>query len=51
MARRMRQRRTDDEFRLQDNRRRATSHVTKRQNDEFRTEENKKRAEALKIER
>jgi hypothetical protein len=51
IARRMRERRTDDDFRLSDNRRRANSHKIERQSDEFRTGENKKRAEALKIER
>ena len=51
MARRMRERRIDDDFRLLENRRRATSHKIDRQGDELRTEENKKRAEAHKIER
>ena len=51
MARRMRERRIDDDFRLLEDRRRATSHKIERQSDEFRREENKKRAEALKIER
>ena len=40
MARRMRERRTDDEFRLLENRRRANSH--ERQDDEFKTD-NKRR--------
>ena len=51
MARRMRERRVDDEFRLLDNRRRANSHATERQSHEFRTEENTKRADALKFAR
>jgi hypothetical protein len=51
IARRMRERRTDDDFRLLDNRRRANSLKIERQNDECRTEENKKRAEAHKTER
>jgi hypothetical protein len=50
MAKRMRGRRTDDEFRLLDNRRRANSHTLERQNDEYKIEENKRRADALKIE-
>ena len=51
IARRMRERRTDDELRLLDNRRRAHSHQIERQDDEFKTEENKRRAEALKFAR
>ncbi|CAF2041908.1 unnamed protein product, partial [Rotaria magnacalcarata] len=47
----MRERRTDDEFRLLANRRRANSHKIGRQNSEFKTEENKRRAEVHKIER
>ena len=51
ITRRMRERRTDDEVRLLDNRRRANSLKIERQNDEFKTEDNKRRAEAHKIER
>jgi hypothetical protein len=51
MTRRMRERRTDDEFRVLDNRRRAISHKIERQDKEFKTEENKRRAEALKFAR
>ncbi len=51
MARRMRERRTDDDCRLLDNRRRANSHKIERQNDGFKTDDNKRRAEALKISR
>ncbi|CAF4150717.1 unnamed protein product, partial [Rotaria magnacalcarata] len=47
----MRERRTDDEFRLLANRRRANSHKIGRQNNEFKTDENKRRAEVHKIER
>ena len=43
MARQMRERRIDDDFRLLENRRRATSHKIERHSDELRTEENKKR--------
>ncbi|CAF3286262.1 unnamed protein product [Rotaria sp. Silwood2] len=50
-AKRMRERRIDDEFRLSDIRRRANSLKIQRQTDEFKTEENKRRAEAHKIER
>jgi len=45
----MRERRTDDEVRLLDNRRRANSHKIERQNHEFKTKENERRAEALKV--
>ncbi|CAF4566055.1 unnamed protein product, partial [Rotaria socialis] len=51
MTERMRERRTDDEFRLLDNRRRANSHKIGRRNNEFKIEENKRRADAHKIER
>lgn len=46
MTARMRERRTDDDFRLSDNRRRANSHAYKigRQDSELKTEENKRRA-------
>ena len=47
MSSRMRERRTDGEFRLLENRRRVSSHIIERQDDEFKTEENKRRAEAL----
>ncbi|CAF4102833.1 unnamed protein product, partial [Rotaria sordida] len=47
----MRERRTDDEFRLLGNRRRANSHKIARQDDEFKTEDNKRRAKVLKIAR
>ena len=43
-TRRMRERRTDDEVRLLDNRRRANSLKIERQNHEFKTKENKRRA-------
>ena len=39
IARRMRERRTGDEFRLLENRRRANSHKIEPQNDEFEGEE------------
>ncbi len=48
MARRMREERNDDEFRLLENRRRANSLKIERQNDEFKTQENKRRTETLK---
>ena len=51
MARRMRERRTDDEFRLSDNRKRANSHRIEREDEEFKQGENKRRAEALKVSR
>ena len=51
MSRRMRERRTNDEFRLLDNRSRANSQKIARQNDEFKIEDNKRRAEAHKIKR
>ena len=51
MAKRMRERRNDDEFRLLENRRRANSHTIERQNEEFKTQENKGRAEGLKTAR
>ena len=51
MTTRMRERRTDDDFRLLDNRRRANSDKIERQDDEFKTEDNKRRAKAHKIER
>lgn len=51
MAKRMRDRRIDDDFRFSDNRRRAKSHRIEREDVEFKTEENKRRAEALKISR
>ena len=51
MSRRIRERRIDDDFRLSDNRRRATSHRIERADDEFRSEANKRRAEALKVSR
>ena len=41
MARRMREIRTDDEFRVLDNRRRANSHQIARQDNEFKQEERK----------
>ncbi|CAF1419187.1 unnamed protein product [Adineta steineri] len=47
----MRERRSNDEFRLLDNRRRAKSHKAERQNNEFKNQENERRAAALKIER
>ena len=47
----MRERRTDDDFRLSDNRRRANSHRIERTDDEFRSEEDKRRVEALKVSR
>jgi hypothetical protein len=50
-AKKMRERRTDDEFRLSDNRRRTSSLKTQRQSDEFKAEENRRRAEAHKVER
>ncbi|CAF3645451.1 unnamed protein product [Rotaria socialis] len=50
VARRMRERRTGDDFRLLDNRRRANSHKIERQDVEFKTEDNRRKAEALKIE-
>ncbi len=43
----MRERRTDDEFCLLENRRRANSHKIERQNDEFKEEE--RRRNALRI--
>ena len=51
MAKRMRERRTDDEVRLSDNRRRAESLQIARQDDDFKNQENQRRAEALKSER
>ncbi|CAF4200242.1 unnamed protein product, partial [Adineta steineri] len=47
----MRERRTDDEFRLLDNRRRANSLKVERHSKEFKTGENKRRIEALRTER
>ena len=49
MAKRMRERRTDDEFRSLDSRRRAESLQTARQNDEFKSEDNRRRADSHKI--
>ena len=51
MARRTRERRTDDEFRLSDNRKRANSHRIEREVEEFKKEDNERRAAALKISR
>ena len=51
MARKTRERRTDDEFRLSDNRKRANSHRIEREDEQIKSEENKRRAEALKISR
>ncbi|CAF1499903.1 unnamed protein product [Adineta steineri] len=51
MAKRMRERRTDDEFRSTDNRRRANSHKIERKNNELKTDKNKRRAEVLRTER
>ena len=51
MAKRMRERRTDDEFRLSDNRRRAESLQIARQDDDFKNQESQRRAAALKSER
>jgi hypothetical protein len=51
MAKRMRERRTNDEFRSLDNKRRSNSHKIERQNNEYKIEENKRRAEALKTAR
>ncbi len=48
-AKRMKEIRANDEFRLMDNRRRAKSHKIERQNDEFKTEENKKEQKFLKL--
>ncbi|CAF1405512.1 unnamed protein product [Rotaria sordida] len=43
--------RRNEEFKTEDNKRRADAHKVERQDDEFKKEENKKRAEALKIAR
>ena len=51
MSTRMRERRTNDEFRLLDGRSRANSEKIVRQNDEFKIEDNKRRAEAHKTSR
>ena len=47
----MRERRTDDEFRLSDNRKRANSHRIEREDEEFKQGENKRQAESLKVSR
>jgi hypothetical protein len=51
MARKMRERRANDEFRFLDNRRRANSHRIKREDEEFKRKENQQRAEKLQISR
>ena len=47
----MSQRRTDDEFRLSDNRKRAHSHRIECEDEEFKKEDNERRAAAHKVER